>query len=310
MNRQFSPKSFPPKRQWPEMPPKVVHFMFTTIGTSDAICFALSCKFTLDLYLLILEKLGRTMPVTPQPMFLDIKGFPWIRIRLLRRLQNSRWKICAQCWTLHPRSIWKLQPFWRLDHKKCFYGCDTLGSRKCYLPYAGEVDMCPCSILNTHHKLQLISLCRRPPLDSKGGVQHLTNRSCKCEMLLHTCTFNKHPIAQVQINVSFSFGCQDQSLRMRTRFLFDFTNSTPSQLENFWNERSHICMREKTGEWVGRFFREGKNLFGGKMDWTPCEWFSWDVSDEGPLEITLNRNLGKREWPSKSWNRNCRKFSK
>jgi hypothetical protein len=130
------------------------------------------------------------------------------------------------------------------------------------------------------------------------------------EILLHTCTFNENPIAQVYINVSISFGCQDQSLRVRTRFLFDFTKSTPSQLENFWNTRRDICVRENTGKWVTRFFREAWNPFGFKMDWKPCQWFSWDVNDEGPLEITLNRNLGKREWPSKSWNCNSRKFLK
>ncbi|KAJ5499153.1 hypothetical protein N7453_008204 [Penicillium expansum] len=128
-------------------------------------------------------------------------------------------------------------------------------------------------------------------------------------MLLHTCTFDEHPIAQVRISVSFTLGCRDQSLRMRTRFLFDFTKSTPSQLEDFWNQRGDICARENTGEWVGKFFREAVNPFGMRMDWTPCGWFSWDVSDEGPLEITLNRNLGKREWPSKSWIRNYSKPS-
>jgi hypothetical protein len=170
--------------------------------------------------------------------------------------------------------------------------------------------MCPCSNLNIHHKLQLISLFHQQlqqPLDSKGGVQHLTNRSCKCiEVSLHTCTFDNHPIARVQINVSFSFGCQDQSLRLRTRLLFDFTKSTPLE-QNQWNTRRAICVRENTGKWVAGFFQEAWNFFGREMDWTPCQWFSWDVNDdEGPLEITLNRNLGKREWPSKSWIRNCR----
>lgn len=311
MDRQYSLSNFPPRRTWPKMHPKIVFRVFTILSTSDAICFALSCKFTLAYYLEILRVRGRTMPVTPQRMFLGVKIIPWIRIHLLRRLQNSRWKFCAQCWKLHPRSVWNIQPFWRLDHKLCSYGCHTLGSRKCYLPYAGEVDMCPCSNLNIHHKLQLISLCHHQPLDSKGGVQHLTNRSCKCiEMLVHTCTFNGHPFAQVQINVSVSFGCQDQSLRMRTRLLFDFTKSTPSQLEKFWNTRRDICVRENTGKWVDQFFLEAWNFFGGEMDWKPCQWFSWDVNDEGPLEITLNRNLGKREWPSKSWIRNCRKRPK
>lgn len=40
---------------------------------------------------------------------------------------------------------------------------------------------------------------------------------------------------------------------MRTRVLFDFTKSTPSQLENFWNTRD-ICVHEDPGKWVEQFF--------------------------------------------------------
>ncbi|KAJ5175077.1 uncharacterized protein N7482_000954 [Penicillium canariense] len=97
---------------------------------------------------------------------------------------------------------------------------------------------------------------------------------------------------------------------MRTRLLFDFKKATPSQLEKFWNTRRGICVRGNTGKWVGQFFHEARNAFGIGVDWKPSQRFSWDVNDEGPLEITLNRNLGKREWPSKSWIRNRRKFPK
>lgn len=97
---------------------------------------------------------------------------------------------------------------------------------------------------------------------------------------------------------------------MRTRLLFDFTKSIPSQLENFWNTRRGLCVRQHTGKWIDRFFCEVDNSFGARMDWKPCQWISWDVNDEGPLEITLNRDLGKREWPSEGWTRNCRKPSK
>lgn len=58
------------------------------------------------------------------------------------------------------------------------------------------------------------------------------------------------------------------------------------------------------------FLYEAQNHFASDMDWKPCQWLSWDVSDEGPLEITLSRNLGKREWPSKGWIRNCPKIPK
>jgi hypothetical protein len=289
---------------------KIVLKVFKTLSPSDRICFALSCKFTFAYLLACLWFwfFGQTIPGKPKRTVFGAKLTPWARIRLLRRLQNSRFQFCAQYWTLHPRSIWNIQPFWRLDHKVCSYGCHTLGSRKCYLPYAGDVYMCPCIHLNIHHKLQLISLCHQQPLDSKGGIQHLS--SCKCiGTLLHTCTFNRHPSAQVRTNVSISFGCHDRSLHIRTRLLFDFKKATPSQLEKFWNTRG-ICVRENTGKWVDRFFQEARGFFGGGMDRKPCQWFSWDVNDEGPLEITLNRNLGKREWPSKSWIRNSRKSPK
>lgn len=132
--KEFSP----PLYTFPLFTSLKIFKMFTILPTTDGICFALRCKFTLAFYLEILRVRGRTMPVKPQRMFLGVKIFPWFRIHLLRRLQNPRWKFCAQCWTLHPRSVWNIQPFWRLNHKACSYGCHTFGSRKCYLPYAGE----------------------------------------------------------------------------------------------------------------------------------------------------------------------------
>lgn len=307
-SRSYVREYFPPRCTWPKMSPAVVYWVLVALPIEDAICFALSCKFTLAYLIAIFKRMGiEGIPAAPQPTFVGVKVFYWSKIRLLRQLQNSRWKYCAQCWMLHPRSIWTTQPFWRLDHKVCSNGCDTLGSRKCYLPYAGEFDMCPCTRLNIHHKLQLISLLDNRLCDSKHGIQHLTNRSCECiEMLLHTCTCSNNPIAEVHNKVWFSFSCQDQSLRVRTRFLFDFTKSTPSQLETFRNTRRDVCVRANTGKWVNRFFAsKAWGTFSG-VDWKPDEWFSWDVRDEGPLEITLNRNLGKLEWPSKGWIRNCR----
>lgn len=95
----------PPKRQWPNIPPQIVIYIFSILYCGDAICFALSCKYTLAYYLAIRARYGNTMPVTPRPMFLGVEVIPWARVDLLRRLQNSRWKFCNQCWILHPRSV-------------------------------------------------------------------------------------------------------------------------------------------------------------------------------------------------------------
>jgi hypothetical protein len=293
LSRQYVLSNFPPRRRWLKMHPRILFTMFTILSTEDAICFALSCKFTLAYYIEILKGRGKTMSATPQPKYAGVKMLPWMRIRLLRRLQNSRWKYCAQCWILHPRSVWNTQPFWRLDHKVCSYGCHTLGNRKCYLPYAGEFDLCPCSHLNIHHKLLLISRFQNKLYNNGAWVSR------------HTCTFNRHPVANVQIKVSFFFACQEQSLRVRTRFIFDFKKSTPSQLKKFRNRRRDISMYENPGKWVAQFFLDVGNFFGGRMDWEPCQWLSWDVHDGG-REFVLNRNLGMRVWPSESWIRNCR----
>lgn len=295
----------PPKRQWPNIPPQIVIHVFSILYCEDAICFALSCKYTLAYYLAIRARFGKTMPVTPRPMFLGVEAIPWARVYLLRRLQNSRWKFCDQCWILHPRSFRDtILPFRRPDHRVCAHGCHALGgSRKCYLPYAGEIGVCPCAILNLHHKLHLISLFHGEALASNCGVQHLPSRNCNCMKMSHACSFDGNPIAHVQINVTFSLGCQDKCLRVQTRLLFDFTKSNPADLEKFWNTRRDLCVRRNTGKWVYRFFHEGKSHFGGGC-WNPSPWFSWDVKDNGPLEITMNHNLGRREWPSVSWDHN------
>lgn len=298
---------WPPESPRPKMHPIIVRFVFMILSPADQICFALTCKFTLGFYLQSLHLMGKIIPI-PQRTYLGVKMFSRTRIDLLRQLQNARWKFCAQCCYLHPRSIWHLERFWTLSHKACSFGCHRLSIRKCYLPYAHEVDICSCLQINLHHKLHLFSLChdrKKQPLDCKGSVKHLPNRGCKCMEISHACTFNRHPAAKVRIKVTLSIGCHNQSLLVRTRFLFDFTKSDPSQLKQFWDTRGGICLRENTGMWVRRFFREGGNYFGKNVSWKPCKWYSWSVNDQGPLEITLNRNLGKREWPSESWTRNC-----
>lgn len=306
----FPPRaaSFPPRHAWPKMNSTVLWLILGTSPIQDAICLALSCKFTLALYIRMLDAFGRPGKLSHPVTFLAVNMIPWARIQFLRRLQNRRWKFCAQCWMLHPRSAWSIKPFWILDHKVCSYGCHTLGRRKCFLPYTGEVDMCPCSRINIHHKLRLISLCHQELRHSGADMQHLVNDGCsRIEMLVHRCTFDKSPVADVHIQVSVSLDCQDQSLRMRTRLLFDFTKSTPSQLEEFRNRRSAISV----GMWVERFFYEARSSFGEGMSWPPPRWLfsrrhSWSVNDEGPLAITLTRNLGKRVIPSLDWDLNCR----
>lgn len=307
----FPPRAanFPPRHAWPKMNLTVLWLILGSIPTQDAVCLALSCKYTLALYIRMLDAFGRPGKQSESPFaFLGVTMIPWARIQFLRRLQISRWKYCAQCWKLHPRPAWSIKPFWILDHKVCSYGCHTLGRRKCLLPYMGEVDMCPCSRINIHHKLRLISLCHQELRHWRTDMQRLTNDDCnRIEMLVHRCTFDKSPVADVQIQVSVSLCCQDQSLRMSTRLLFDFTKSASSQLEEFWKRRSAISV----GMWVERFFYEARSSFGKGMGCLPPRWLfprrhSWSVNDKGPLVITLMLDLGQREIPSFAWDLNRR----
>ena len=149
---------WPPKRPWPKMHPIIVRLVFMILSPADQICFALTCKFTLGFFLQAHHLMGKIIRIR-QRTYLGVGMFSMTRIRLLRRLQNARWKFCVQCCNLHPRSLWHPQPPWRLDHKACSFGCHRLGSRKCYLPYADEVDICPCLCINLHHKLHILSLC-------------------------------------------------------------------------------------------------------------------------------------------------------
>lgn len=149
---KYSPSTFPPKCQWPKkMPPQIAYFVFTTVPTADGICFALTCKFLHAFYLFLLKRRGRTtIPVTPQSMFIGVKTLPWHRIDLLRRLQSPDGNIAINAGCSIHALFGSLSGGWTI---RCALMAATrlvAGSAICRTPVKS---MCPCHILNIHHKL-------------------------------------------------------------------------------------------------------------------------------------------------------------
>jgi hypothetical protein len=86
----------------------------------------------------------------------------------------------------------------------------------------------------------------------------------QAQRMSHECTFDKHPTAQVRIKVTFSLELQDVSLRARTRLVFDFRKSEPSQIERF-GTRAVIYVYIKRPESGSNISHEAGNF---------CHWYS------------------------------------
>lgn len=97
-----------------KMPPEIVDLIFAFLSIPDQICFSLSCKYLFACLQSSIEQssikreavLGMQMPHLLPPETRPVlsrhaKKRPIVQ--LLHRLENTRWKFCSECWTLHPR---------------------------------------------------------------------------------------------------------------------------------------------------------------------------------------------------------------
>lgn len=92
---------------YPKVPLEIVLEIFAHLESSDQICLSLCCKYLYEafLYLLKLKRLdsARLYPPETRPLLcLNNEANERPRTRLLRQLEDKRWKFCNECWFLHP----------------------------------------------------------------------------------------------------------------------------------------------------------------------------------------------------------------
>lgn len=294
------------------VPPEVVDEVFALLPGADQICFSLSCRYAFACFQIFIERHGmRAADILPWSQRPIINSTRTARSKLLLRLQNSRWVYCSQCWSLHRYSVWHaLQSNWKLYQRPCTPTCDVARTGKCSLPYAGEVDICPCGRLTFHQRQHLDDFTRRP-YDRMahgaydGGYEHMIGR------LLHRCVFRRNPLAQVEISSSIWAEENTKLGWILNEFRFEIYRPDSPESKLLLQPLLHqYPYRPKN--WLHDFFSEsGSDFFiGPNAAGCVCAHLDPNTTPEGRwvIWVLLKRNLGYDRWPSSNWKFHRRPF--
>lgn len=293
-----------------QMPLEIIEEIVEWLAIEDLACFALTCKFLFFRYLSVHKalELRARRPVTNKKPVLCPNAEKELPVRFLRCLENSRWKLCLECWKLHPRTKSCLP--WR---HHCFE-CYVLYGGRCVLD-AGVVDICPCLTITYRDLYRLI--------ESLKSVQH--NREDASETyykdvfspnptgyfkgeLLHHCKITDHPEAKAEITTTI-FLDSEAYLAVQNQYRFEsFVSTACISADN----HPSICPHENTTKWLQSFFNDVGDGFTGyrRCFWrrSKCQLTAPKTSSEGKsFEVLVTRNLGSGKGKNTNWKHNCRR---
>lgn len=302
-----------------KIPPEIVGIILALLPIPDQICFSLSCKYLYECFCFILEARGIRLPwlIPPEkrPILCsrpNIEQRP--RIQLLRQLENSRWRYCSECWRLHPRSAWHNPRSIRfLSLKMHNSPYQPLDSRGC-MPYAGEVDICPCLTITFLDKLRLIetikSARQRDPNERQYYYTNMLYHPSAGRLrkyLGHSCMFMNHPLAKVPIRTSLWLEGGTQNLCVTNCYHFKVLQESSNKTPLIGPQKD-----KDFAKWLTQFFDEaGLTLSGwhedGYFSLPSCELRIVKPNNEPDFfQIEVVRYLGNGEWPDRMWNLNRR----
>lgn len=313
-----------------DMPQEIVAMILEYLSVPDQVCFSLSCKHVFACLQSSLKmngmQLSQLLPPEKRPILCpDSKKRPLVQ--LLRQLENSRWKYCSECWSLHPHSTWRaLKSTRKLRQKPYCFNCHLIHAQICYMPYAGVVDLCPCLTITFRDKLQIMETCMYARQSALEGCHYYYNDVLSHpsygklhKYLWHECTFSDHPFAKVRISTSLSIDEETIGLSVLNRYAFEILQESPSSRASSSSivKTPSVCRHREPGTWLERFFDEaGSSFRGWDKTHTLCptrqtDWGDWKKPEAGHMpcsfEIVIVRNLGNKEWPNKDWDHYCRR---
>lgn len=295
------------------VPPEIVDEVFALLPGADQICFSLSCRYAFACFQIFLERHGiRAAEILPRSQRPIINSTRSARSELLLRLQNSRWVYCSQCWSLHRYSVWHaLQSNWKLYQRPCTPTCDVARSGKCSLPYAGEVDICPCSRLTFHQRQHLDDFARCPDKLMAPGAYESSYNHRTDTTITHECVFRGSPLAHVEVSSRIWAQGRPKMGLMLNMFKFEFYRPDSPESKLLLKPLLH-CHPYLPKEWLQNFFSETSSdfFFGRNPAGYHCYLLTPHMAPDGRFVfwVFLSRNLGNRRWPSSNWKFHRRPF--
>lgn len=277
------------------VPREILDEIFGLLSKPDQVCLALSCKSLYVFFLSYLnaQDMSQLFP-RPRPEPGCYTDKLQARMQFLQQLGHRRWKYCDGCWKLHLHSAWHpLRHKWR--------------SRRMPLcmPYAGLVDLCPCTTLSFYDKLQLMDTLRwNASGDPKARDYHYSNMEYDESggYFQHECTFYAHPAIKIAVMTRIHLDEYKQNICVQNKYHFTRRGeSTSTTVDLTWPYK-------KLHKWLRRFFQESSSSFtrpryhGSVLcQMIPLRYCCSVEGCPSSVTITTRRWLGKGDLPDSDW---------
>ncbi len=220
-----------------ELPTELLLEIISHLPVLEEACLALTCKRLLSISAKTLNSKSLQFNRDFAPLFHHYRNghsFATTRWQLIKMLEDTRWRACAKCLKLHPRSAFPPRELRRKpEDRTCILG-----------NLAGIVDLCPCKKLTFRDKVELVELLeiRRKSVglltSQFGGVQE---RFC-----WHSCS-QTYGSTQMKIEIYPELDDEDQ-LKIKTEY---HLMTAPGQLgkEEFMTSRFG-CAHRSVDLWL------------------------------------------------------------
>ncbi|KAJ5606908.1 hypothetical protein N7537_003527 [Penicillium hordei] len=261
----------------------------------DQVYFALTCKSLYAHFLASLKTkpLYQSLPkhLIPRPCrtfrYRNLDLEKQDRMQLLRRLENPRWKCCIECLHLHPHSAWE---------KPNDCSDPRLPSGKACMPWAGLVDICPCTRITFKDRFGIAEDLKSA--DSPRYDGFFSTRVGGCRQLWHRCEVTSHR-ANVVIQTMLQTNEEAPSLWVINAYTFHFPKGMHQK-----KMECPTCLLENPRKWLKRFFRDAGVEFVG---WDKGQTSTFDVqgTELYLFQLRVHRYLGCRGWVDEDWESNC-----
>ena len=188
------------------------------------------------------------------------------------------------------------------------------------MPYAGEVDICPCLSITFQDKLHLMETMKSVVKKEPHAKYETFYNNMICHgggapwnFVGHGCSFTSHPLATVQIFTKLVIDQETQGLHTVSNYLFEISQENDWQKLCSGMKTPRMCPFNDTGNWIRQFFEEAGSNFSGCRENRYISQFTCLRQtlerDSKPLytfEICVHRDLGHDKWPDKIWDCNRR----
>lgn len=305
-------------REFSDLPPELVARITDFLPVEDQASLALTCK---GLYSQLRSSTRYPSLHVARP---SLNDFPLLQthvekelvVQFMKRVENSRWKFCLECWKLHSRTSSTTDRCCR---------CRVLHGDTCMLG-AGAVNICPCLTITFPDFLRLTEAASQvqddwgqhgPTFDGVFAREWVNAK----DFLVHRCSIRDHPNTSVDADVEVRFG-MDWHGYLTVQTLYSVKNlRRVHEIENLssWLA-SHVCHHSQPVEFMRALGNElGLELtgpqrrFGKGQDYSHAEFLESKLMGQVSV-VRVTRSLSEyssnKEWMLNRRERDCSRRQK